>query len=351
MGYQHLSLAERERLYALREQGKSFREIAKRLGRHHTSLSREYRRHAKYYKSYLPCKAEKEAIKIARAQRQKAPLKNPTVFLYVRIKLREEKWSPETIAGRLSIDFPGQSITPETIYQYIYGKGKRYKLWQYLPRSHKKRKVKKGRGVRKDKSKSLLPEAVSIEKRPQKITERAQVGHLETDLMEGKKTDKTCLSVEVERKTRYILLTKLRNKRTRTKSKRLQKKLKKVKSLSKTRRPLVKTMTMDNGAENKKLPRALRRLGVKSYSCHPYHAWEKGTVENTISLIRRYIPKGMPISHYSKEQIQWLENKLNRTPRKCLGFLTPNEVMEKEANTYKFRKYKEELKTRWCTST
>ncbi|MFC1790700.1 IS30 family transposase, partial [Patescibacteria group bacterium] len=187
MKYQHLTLAEREKLYALREQGQSFREIARRLGRSHTSLAREYRRHAKYYKPYLPCKAEKKAVEVARQQRQKAPLKNPTVFLYVRTKLREEKWSPETIAGRLPIDFPDQSITPETIYQYIYGKGKIYRLWQNLPRAHKKRKVKKGREVRKDKGKSRLPGVISIENRPQKIAKRAQVGHLETDLMEGPK--------------------------------------------------------------------------------------------------------------------------------------------------------------------
>ena len=118
--YQHLSLEEREKLYALREQGKSFREIARVLDRSHATLSREYARHAKYGKRYLPCKAHEKARKTAVEQRTKAPLKNPKIFVYVREKLRKEKWSPETIAGRLPIDHPGEKICHETIYRYVY---------------------------------------------------------------------------------------------------------------------------------------------------------------------------------------------------------------------------------------
>ena len=121
--YRHLSLEERERLYALREQGKSFRKISELLGRSHTSLSREYRRHSKYGRKYLPCQAHEKALKKGVEQRTKAPLKNVKVFLYIREKLRRG-WSPEIISGRLPIDHPGESICPETIYQYIYGKGK-----------------------------------------------------------------------------------------------------------------------------------------------------------------------------------------------------------------------------------
>lgn len=131
MKYKHITLEQREKLYALREQSLTFREIAKELGKSHTTWSREYKRHAKYGKNYVPCKAQAQAEKKAYEQHRKAPLKNPKVFLYVRQKLRCY-WTPEEIAGRLPIDHPGESIHHETIYRYIYSKKKtthKMKLW------------------------------------------------------------------------------------------------------------------------------------------------------------------------------------------------------------------------------
>ena len=110
MSHHHLSLYEREQLAILKERGLSFREIGKKLGRSHSTLSREWKKRAKFGRQYTPCKAHVKAHKIAVKQRTKAPLKNPLVFVYVRQKLRNKKWSPEIIAGRLPIDYPGQSI-------------------------------------------------------------------------------------------------------------------------------------------------------------------------------------------------------------------------------------------------
>jgi len=338
--YKHLNLEEREKLYALREQGKSFRKIALVLARSHTSLSREYKRHAKYGKKYIPCWAYERAVKKAVEQRTKAPLKNHQVFLYVREKLRQN-WSPETIAGRLSIDYPDESICPETIYQYIYGKGKKFKLWNFLPKSHKKRRIKTGRKVRSCKH-SRIPGAVSIEERPNRVKTRKQAGHFETDLMEGKRKNKTALSVNVERKTRYTLVKKVRNKKAKTKEKTMLKDLKMLILCSKSKKPIVKSVTADNGSENANHAKISETLKTKYYFCHPYASWEKGSVENMIGRIRVYIPKGASLAMYTSQQIQWLENQLNNTPRKCLNYQTPNEVMEQEVNKYKFRKYKKQ---------
>jgi len=336
--YSHLSLEEREILYALREQGKSLREIEEVLGRSHTTLSREYKRHAKYGRKYLPCKAHQKALKKGKEQRTKAPLKNCKVFLYVREKLRKN-WSPEIISGRLSIDYPNESVCPETIYQYIYTKGKRFKLWRFLTKSHKRRRVKIGRKVRAQKH-SRIPKAISIDNRPKRVEKRKQAGHFETDLMEGKKEDKTALSVTVGRKTKYTLLKKVTNKKAKTKEKTMVKDLKMLKSVQKSRNPIVKSITGDNGLENSNHAKISRSLKAKFYFCHPYSSWEKGTVENTIGRIRNYIPKGTNLTRYTHQQIQWLENQLNNTPRKCLNYLTPNEAMEQEVNKYKFRKYR-----------
>ena len=339
--YKHLSLEERVEIYSLKEQKYSYRKIAERIDRDVGTISRELRRNRIYqYKQYKPTKAHEMYWKRAISQRTKAPLKNPTVYLYVRTKLRND-WSPEQIAGRIVRDLPGENISPETIYQYIYGKGKEYKLWRYLPKSHKKRRSKTGRKVR-SKKQSRIPNAVSIDKRANKVKTRRQAGHFETDLMEGTRKSKTVVSVEVERKTRYTLLTKLRNKKAEIKSKKVTKKLKMIKSLSKTRKPVVKTITSDNGSENTRHEEISKELEIKYYFCHPYHSWEKGTVENTIGRVRRYIPKGSNLLYITEEHLQWLENKLNNTPRKCLDYLTPNEAMERETNKYKFRQYKKQ---------
>lgn len=146
--YKHLSLEERERYYALKEQGLSLREIGRRLGRSHTTFVRE-KRNAKYGAAYIPCKAQEKADKRGVKQRTKAPLKEPLIFLYVREHLRKPfYWTPEQISGRLNLDHPEKSITVETIYAYIYArKNRRYKLWEYLTLARKKRMKKGGRAV------------------------------------------------------------------------------------------------------------------------------------------------------------------------------------------------------------
>ena len=130
--YHHLTLEEREKLFTWKEQEKSIREIARRMKRSPASICRELKRNRtgegkrsrEYFISkYVPCRAQKKADRRAVKQRTKAPLKNPYVFLYVREHLRKPfYWSPEEIAGRLSLEHPEYAIHAETIYRYIYGK-------------------------------------------------------------------------------------------------------------------------------------------------------------------------------------------------------------------------------------
>lgn len=158
--------------------------------------------------------------------------------------------------------------------------------------------------------------------------------------MEGKRSQKTAPSVLVDRKSRHTSLGKVKNKTSAEKQKVLTLQIKQLQSLEKADKPIVRTVTADNGSENTNHQQISREIRIKWYFCHPYHSWEKGTVENTIGRIRRYIPKGTSINKLTNAQIQWIENKLNNTPRKCLNYQTPNEVMEKESNRYKFRRYK-----------
>lgn len=335
--YVQLSLTERIEIYRLWKGGHSLRAIAREVSRDVGTISRELKRNRTYYtKEYKPITAHTLCEERQRDQRTHAPLKNHLVFLYVREKIREEGMSPEAIAGRLALENPGESITPETIYRYIYGKGKKYKLWEHLPRKQKKRRKKTGRDVHGEKKQSRIPGAVSIEERSRKANSRTQAGHWETDLMEGRRGNSGALSVTVERKTRYTILAPLANKKAETLQKALQNRLQTVQSLQTTRKPIIRSITSDNGSENVRHREIAGCLNAKWYFCHPYHSWEKGTVENTIGRIRRYIPKGTPLHQYTPEQIQWLENKLNNTPRKCLGWKTPNEAMADVLNSYKW---------------
>lgn len=318
--YRHLSLEEREKFYALKEKGLSLRKIAKQLKRDHTTFSREIRRNAKYGKPYIPCKAHAKYIKRAVNQRYQAPLKNPRIYLYVKNHLKM-KWSPETIAGRLSIDYPLNSITAETIYRYIYKRrNKKKRLFRYLTLRRKKRMKKEGRSVRRD---SRIPDAVSIDKRPKIIDRRNSVGHWESDNMEGIKKDRTSISVTVERMFRLVHLTKVAVKKADSKAFAL------FYRLGIYPKRLRKTVTVDNGSENANHKEIKTNLNMNVYFCHAYHSWEKPTVENTIGRIRRYIPKGISIDNIREEQIARIEDRLNNTPRKCLGFLTPYEKMQK----------------------
>ncbi len=101
-------------------------------------------------------------------------------------------------------------------------------------------------------------------------------------------------------------------------------------ALMQTLRPLDarqrKTITYDNGKENMSPERINEQLNMNSYFCHPYHSWEKGSVENTVGLIRRYLPKKTDFAKVSDIQIAYIEHQLNSRPRKCLQFRTPYEV-------------------------
>lgn len=316
--FKHLTLEERENLYAWRESGVSFRSIAKRLGRNVGSITREWKWRTKYGKKYLPCLAQKRADCLAAKQRAKAPLKEPLIFLYVREHLRDPyRWSPETIAGRLPMDHPGYSIDDETIYRYVYGKKqKRMKLWNDLT-LHRKRRMK--RYGRKVKSHGKIVGVIPIDRRPIIVHERKRVGDWESDNMEGVKSDRMSLSVTVDRVDKVARLRLLADHTAETKLKAVSNQIRKEP------KECQHTLTVDNGPENS----FLSHVGLPVYTCTPYHSWEKGTVENTIGRIRRNIPKGTSIDGIREEEVVALEWSMNTTPRKSLGFLTPYEMRER----------------------
>jgi len=328
--FHQLTLVEREKYFLWKNQGVSLRNIGKRLGRSHTTLSREFRRHTRYGRPYLPCLANRRANRWAMRQRYKAPLKEPLIFLYVREHLRAPfYWSPETIAGRLPIDCPGYTIDDDTIYRYIYGKKqKRMKLWKHLVLHRKKRMAKHGRKVT---NRGEVLHAISISKRPKSIEKRTTPGHWETDNMEGVKSDATGVSVTVERMSRVTRLRKLADHTAETKTDVL------LDQFSHEPKRYQKTITLDNGPENKDGGKFQNSTAIIVYNTTPYHSWEKGTVENAIGRLRRWLPKKRSVDHVTERHLFLIEEQMNNTPRKILGFLTPNEVYERITKSSRIR--------------
>ena len=223
-------------------------------------------------------------------------------------------WSPEIISGRLKRK-DTFCISHEAIYQWIYNEAPH--LIGSLVRS---RPAKVKRGFYKWHRRIKIPHRVSIQERPAAANARREPGHWETDLVVGQ--GRQALQVAVERTTRLTRISRTPDKTAQASSRALEEILVPV--------PLAlrKSVTYDNGLENADHLRLQKRLGIKSYFCEPYHSWEKGTVENTNGLIRRFLPKRTDLSAVPDQQIQEIEKWLNERPRKCLGFQTPAEAVK-----------------------
>jgi IS30 family transposase len=316
--YVHLTADERDQISALRAAGESHRQIAQALGRDHSTISRELRRNAPPVHTgyYLSHKAHERSVKRKSQAHQRDRLKNDQVRQYVEDRLSLE-WTPEQIANRLPGDHTGQSISHEAIYQYIY---KERPDWiESLPRHHRKR-LKRGHS-RKHRN-SHIPNRVSIEQRPTFIDNRKQGGHWERDSLVSR-ASKACLDVKVERKSRYVILDRLEQNTAEAVRKCL------ISHLKAFPENLRRSCTYDNGSENTEHEQVNEALGTQSYFCHPYASWEKGTVENTNGLIRRFFPKKTDFADVSVEHVKKVEYLLNNRPRKCLHYKTPTEVLLK----------------------
>lgn len=317
--YQHLTVEERDRIAVMVSEGQSLRKIAKELGRSHTSLSRELRRNVPpiYTGYYLSHKAHERAVKRNQDSHRRPRLKNASIRDYVIQKL-SSGWSPELIAGRVKTEVLAASISHEAIYQWIYEEAK--ELIPLLTRRHRKRQLK---GHRKTHKSLHIPNRTPISERPKEVEKRKVAGHWEADTVISRQS-KSALLVSVERKTRFSKLSKLNRKGAREVRVSLNQ------TLSRFPKNLRKTLTFDNGSENVEHEKVNQALGTASYFCTPYHSWEKGTVENTIGLIRRFLPKKTDFDKVSKKDIKFIENWLNTRPKKVLNFKTPAEALSAE---------------------
>ena len=314
--HSHLSLGEREEIGIMLAQGKSYREIGKAMGRHHTTISRELQNNAppihKGY--YLAHKAHERATE-RRVETHKRPrLKNEPTRKYV-VKMIKKGWSPEQISGQIAEMHPDLEIGYEAIYQYIYEE--QPQLIHYLARSHRERFP---RGHSRKHCRSHIPRRTPLEQRPKEVEAREVIGHWESDAVVSRQS-LAALQVSTERKSRFVRITKTNRK---TSSKAMKAVIRQLKGYSPN---FCKTVTLDNGSENTEHERITAAIGAQTFFCAPFHSWEKGTVENTIGLIRRFFPKGTDFNRVSYYAVKKVEQLLNNRPRKCLNYATPQKVL------------------------
>lgn len=310
MSHKQITQDERYAIHHYRLQGLCAAEIARRLGRHRSTIGREVRRNLHAEKSYIARIAQAHANGRRSRSRKVAQFNMEQWSAIARLIL--EDWSPEQISLLLRRDNILQ-ISHETIYRYIW-QDKRAGGHLYLHlRQHLKRRRKR---YRSRDSRGRLQGKRALAERPSEANDRSEIGHVEADLVHGTGS-RDCILTVVDRKSRLVAIRKLRDKSMREVNRAL---IKVIRQFN------IKTVTLDNGSEYHDYRRIERLTGVKFYFAAPYHSWERGTSENTNGLIRQYLPRGTSMAKLD----QWICNaialRLNRRPRKILGLDTPEQA-------------------------
>lgn len=320
--YHRLSLEEREEISKGIWADESFTDIAARLDRAISTISREVNKNTKYKRCYRAVRSDTQAKETRHRQKQpKLPEKNEQLRNYILDHLRR-KWSPEEIAKRLKVDYPtdmAMRISHESIYTYLYclprGELKK-ELLRCLRQERKFRHNRKAVHARR----TTIADFLSISERPTEVKERVIPGHWEGDLIMGSKASNSALGTLVERTTRYLLLVPLKKHDAYTV------RIEFAKAVKRIPRYLKKTLTYDRGTEIAQHKLFTAQTKIQVYLADPHSPWQRGTNENTNGLIRQYFPKGIDFNLINKQEIKRVQDQQNDRPRKALKFLKPDEV-------------------------
>lgn len=305
----HLSIAERETIMIMVEQGKSKREIGRKLWRHVQTICDEIDRNSVKWK-YVAHKAQHKAY--VRRLTAKKPMKkircNDRLEKYIRKKIKDD-WSPEMIAWRRNKENMEETISIPTIYAYIHSQFS-YDLVDHL---YSHRWWRKRRKWHHKNSNNHIKHRVFIDARPEKISKLKEFWHREADLIVWPQWTKEVLLVIIEKVTRRKLAFKLPDKKAET----VEYKLKGILNIL-----WIKSITFDNWVEFSNH----YKLWIPTYFSHPYHSREKAQVERWNRDYRRFFPKWTQRKKVSQKEIDKITKKLNNMPMKVLEFNTPQEM-------------------------
>jgi IS30 family transposase len=371
----YLSFAEREEIAVLRVQGHGVREIARRLGRAPSTLSRELRRNAATRgggREYRATTAQWHADRAARRPRPAKLAVNARLRDYVQDRLagrivapggkeirapsvawkgrragrRQARrwaraWSPEQIASRLRLDFPKDEtmrVSHEAIYQSLYVQGRGALKRELTACLRTGRALRLPRSRLSGRGKSFVTPEVMISARPAEAADRAVPGHWEGDLILG--LGSSAIGTLVERTTRFTMLLHLppmpghgsgpRAKNGPALAGHGAEAVRNAIANAITRLPeqLRRSLTWDQGAEMAKHHDLRLDIGLGVYFCDPHSPWQRGTNENTNGLLRQYFPKGTDLAAHGANDLAAVAHALNTRPRKALGWRTPAEALD-----------------------
>ncbi len=297
----------------------SFREIARRIGREPSTVSREVNRNGGR-RNYQPIRAHQLAARRACRPKLTKLARNPVLCERVISDLKE-LWSPEQISRRLKSDFGddrSMQISHETIYKslYVQGRGELRRELAACLRTGRAQRVPHGRIEKRGK----IPGMVLISERPPEAADRAVPGHWEGDLLLGK-AGKSAIGTLVERSTRFVMLFPLKDKSADEVRKSMTNAIKTLPD------SLKRTLTWDQGGEMAQHVQFQIDTGLEVYFCDPHSPWQRGSNENTNGLLRQYFPKGTDFSNVSADSLRNAQDGLNGRPRKTLDWKKPTEKL------------------------
>ena len=320
MSYHQLTQTNRIEIAVLLRTGLSYRAIGDQVGCHHSTISRELRRHTWYNPSgYNALQAKRQLAKkrlLANQHRRKLPANLELVETITQKLTRND--SPQQIAGWMLETKRKVRVCAQTIYDWVYEHA-RHLLKHLHCRKGKYRRTRENtlRKAFRDSQK----ECRRITARPAHIMKRSRYGHWEGDTVVGK-GHSGCIATFVERKSGYLMATKL----DRGTAKNFE--LATEGNFAAMPKKYCKTLTLDNGTEMSNYEEIEQSTKLQIYFAQPYHSWERGTNENTNGLLRFYFPKKMRFESITQEMLDVAVKQLNTRPRKRLGYKTPDQVLK-----------------------
>jgi IS30 family transposase len=332
--YKHLNGEERGMIFAEHRRGASLGAIGLLLGRSASTIGRELRRgRPEGDPAHLYCAqlgGEQYRAHRKRCGRRHKLVRGNWLYDFVQGKLVHRRWSPEQIACKLKsmhADDPTRLISHETIYAAIYAQprgGLKAEMIAAL------RQHKPTRGLRRTTlaGGSIAPESLRIIHRPEEIEGRLVPGHWEGDLIKGA-FNRSAVGTVVERKTRYLILSKMRGCTADAVLEGFTRQMKRLPAM------LRRSMTYDRGSEMACHLELARRLKIDIWFCDPHAPWQRGSNENTNGLLRQFFPKGTDLSTISQTELNDVARLMNQRPRKTLGWKTPEEAMAEELAAFR----------------
>lgn len=312
--YKRVTSTERNLICMWRQAGRGERETARLLGRSASTICREIARNTGGC-GYQPRQAHRKAQE--RAKRPGTRRFTQEVQRDAEERLREG-WTPEMISGRARLE-ERPWVCKETIYKHVYADAKAGgDLWKHLPRSRRRRRRRCPRDDGRNRVR--ISNQRMIDTRPADVETRSSVGHWEGDLINGARETGNLVTL-VERKTRFTLIDRTDTRKSKEVTRKMYRQLAMMPVAARL------SITLDNGPEFARHEEFARKANMDVFFARPYHAWERGTNENTNGLIRRLHPKTTSFRGIDKAALKRIDTFLNDRPRKCLGWMTPREEM------------------------